>query len=357
MKKVLVINTIGLNYEGITSVIYNYCNALDKKDIEISFIGHENMNPVLKEQFESIGEVLITPKRKSNIKGYIKSLDKILKSKYDVVHIHGNSGTMAIETILAKIHGVKNIIIHGHSTKCNHPIINKVLTPIMKISSDYYIGCSNAAGSWLYGKSPYIVLNNAIDINKYVYNDTIRKECRKELGVMNEFIIGHIGHFTETKNHTFIIDIFEKVYQQLPTAKLLLVSDGPKLEEIKEKVSQLGLDNRVIFTGRRNDAYRLYQAMDLFLFPSLWEGLGMVTIEAQTASLPVLASDTISQETNCTNRIFYKSLDEKAGNWAKEIINIKNKEFSRKNLLVDNIRQHGFDINKEAEKLREIYIS
>lgn len=357
MTKVLVINTIGLNYEGITSVIYNYLSSMDRDNLEFNFISFEGMDKELKSKFERFGIVFIVPKRKSNVKSYIKSVNNILKNHYDVVHIHGNSGTMAIETLLSKLHGIKKVIIHCHNITCNHPIFNKLFTPVMKYTADIYIACSNAAGRWLYGKSKYIVLNNAIDLDKFKYNDSNQKSCRMEFGLNNEFVVGHAGHFDKQKNHTFIIDIFAELHKKECDTKLLLISDGPEMEEIKNKVVLLGLEQDVIFAGRRGDMDRLYQAMDLFLLPSLWEGLPVVMLEAQACGLPVLVSDAVTKEAKCTKQTQYLSLDFGAEYWAEKILEIKKTGYIRNSDAANEIRQHGFDIKTEAYKLQEIYLN
>ena len=356
MKKVLIISTVGLNYEGITSVIYNYISHINSKDLQFEFIAYEGMDEQLRKKFEKLGRVLLVPKRKENIKGYIAALDKILNSCYDVVHVHGNSGTMVIETVLAKRHKVKTVIVHSHNTTCDHPVVYKMLTPLMKLNSDIYIGCSDAAGKWLFGRSKYIVLNNAIDLERFQFDPKVRENCREELGLKDEYLIGHVGLFTEQKNHDFLIDVFFEFHKIMQEAKLLLVSDGPEFDRIKNKVSELKLTENVIFAGKRSDVYRLYQAMDLFLFPSLWEGLPLVMVEAQTNGLPLLVSDTITKDAKCTNRTLYKCLDDGAASWANEIWKLRSMNLLRSEDMKGDITRHGFDIVAESDKLKHIYL-
>lgn len=357
MKKVLVINTIGLNYEGITSVIFNYSSYMCLTDMQLEFVAFDNINPDLKKKFKNIGAVHVLPNRKKNFKGYIKALHLLLKRKYDVIHIHGNSGTMVIETLFARLHGISKIMIHSHNTTCNHIIIHKILrVPMLWFATDY-LACSDIAGKWLYGNKKYIVLNNAINLNTFSYNECVRAQVRNELEVGEELLIGHMGHFTEQKNHTFLIDVFNEYHKLDSLAKLLLVSAGPKFDEIKDKVHSLGLQDVVIFAGRRSDPERLYQAMDLFILPSMWEGLPVVMLEAQAAGLPVLASDAITAEAKCTSRTVYMSLLDGAKKWAEEIKTIANRKFDRKESVDFELKKYGFDIEQEAAVLRDIYFS
>lgn len=355
--RILVIPLLGLKYEGITSVIYNYCSNMDKSDMDISFLAGNEVPIELKKRFDKIGKIIQVPNRKKNLMRYIVALSKILDDNcYDIVHIHGNSGTMALEALLSKIYKVKNVVVHCHNTTCSYPILNRVLIPIMKKMSNHLIACSDTAGKWLYGHSKYIVLNNAIDLRHFQYNNSVRSECRLELNLTNEFVVGHVGHFTEQKNHEFLIDVFAEFHKYIPNSKLVLISDGPLLEGIINRVKSFGLDNAVMFLGRRSDVNRLYQAMDLFILPSLWEGLPVVVIEAQAAGLPLVVSSNVTKEAKCTKRTFYEDIVEGPECWAQKIVNIHQMNFNRESNIFEDMREGGFDIKFEAEKLRKIYL-
>lgn len=354
----MILSTLGLYYEGITSVIYNYVSHIDSNQFDIDFIAYKDIDLELKRNFERYGSVLFVSDRKRNVFSYIKELIKILLSNYDVVYIHGNSATMAIETVLSKLFKVSKTIVHCHSTTCNHKIINKFLIPIMKKTADVFIACSKNSGEWLYGKDKYVVLNNAIDLEKYRYNDDVRKKYRSDLGIGEEFVFGHIGHFNPIKNHTFIIDVFANIHNKYPKSKLLLVSDGPLLGDIKKKVQELGIDDAVLFLGRRKDVNKIYQAMDMFLFPSLMEGLGLVLVEAQASGLPCIVSDTVPSVAVVSKYVNFFELDDKS-KWIDEMDrSIKGKVESRKNNSENNIlelQKIGFDIKVEAKNLKRYF--
>lgn len=354
--RILIINTLGLHYEGITSVIFNYINAMDRNNLNISFIAFDDIDESLKTRFQELGAIYFVHKRKKNIKQYVKDMDRVLSNGFDVVHIHGNSGTMAIESVLAKKHKAKKIVVHCHNTTCNHKILNEFLKIPMSLCISKRVACSDAAGKWLYGKNKFTTLNNAIDINRYRYDQQKRDTFREEFGIKDEFVIGHSGHFSEQKNHYFLVDVFNAYHKIDNRVKLLLLSDGPRLGDIKEKVRQLGLSEHVIFAGRRSDASDIYNAMDLFLLPSLWEGLPLVMLEAQANGLPLLVSDTITQDAKCTQRTFYYSLDYSAVAWAKKLAEIRKMQFDRSDDMTADIRDKGFDIEYEANVLRKIYL-
>ena len=358
MKKILISPTLGLDLEGITSVIYNYTKAMDRSGLEISFLTYGDLKPAVRERFSPLGEILFVSDRKKSTKAYLKDYMALLKEhSFDVVHINGNSGTMILEVLLAKLAGVKNVMVHAHSTRTNHPFINAVLKyPMMWLSREC-IACSEASGKWLYGNYPYTLLNNAIELDNFRFREDSRDQYRKEFGIREgEFLVGHIGHFTEPKNHFFLIDVFAEFHALEPASKLLLISDGPRFEQVKEKVARLGLEDAVIFAGRRSDVAGIYSAMDLFILPSCWEGLPLVMVEAQMNGLPLLVSDAVTKVAKCTDRVFYKPLDHGARSWAETLREIQEKFFERRADLRCVIAEQGFDIQAEAAKLRKLYL-
>lgn len=357
MKKVLIVSLTGLRLEGITSVILNYASHMNRDGLELAFTAFGKTPEVVRNKFEALGTVYDLPDRKKNTVAYVRNLSKLLKSNhYDVIHVHGNSGTMLIEAVLARTYGIKRVILHCHNTTCNHPLLNKVMTPFMKWMATDCVACSIPAGEWLYGDSLFTVFHNAIDLEKYSFDTKARQDLREEFGVGNEILIGHIGHFTEQKNHLFLIDAFEAFHKKQSASKLLLVSDGRLFDNVKKKVQMLGLEDSVIFAGRRADCDRLYQTMDLFVLPSKWEGLSLVTVEAQASSLPTLVSAAVPAEARCTNLVEWLDLEEGAEKWAEKMAQMMEKSIDRTVSRQKELGAAGFDIRQEAEKLRELYL-
>lgn len=357
MKKILISPTLGLDLEGITSVIYNYTKAMDRSGMELYFLTYGDLKPAVRERFEPLGQILFVSDRKKSTKAYLKDYWALLKAhSFDVVHINGNSGTMILEVLMARLCGVKNVMVHAHSTRTNHPLINAVLKyPMMWLSREC-IACSEASGKWLYGNYPYTLLNNAIALDNFRFREDLRQQYREEFGIQNEFLIGHIGHFSEPKNHFFLIDVFAEFHKLEPASKLLLISDGPRYEQVKEKVAGLGLQDAVIFAGRRSDVAGIYSAMDLFILPSCWEGLPLVIVEAQMNGLPVLISDVVTKAAKCTDRLYYKPLDHGEVSWAQTLRELQQQTFDRSTDFRSAIAARGFDIQAEADKLRKMYL-
>lgn len=358
MKKILISPTLGLDLEGITSVIYNYTKAMDRSDLQISFLTYGDLKPAVRERFEALGEILFVSDRKQSTMAYVKDYMALLKERrFDVVHINGNSGTMVIEVLLAKLCGVKNVMVHAHSTRTSHPFVNAVMKAPMMYLAQECIACSEASGQWLYGRHPYTLLNNAIDLSCFRYEDALRQRYREEFGIREEeYLIGHIGHFTEPKNHFFLIDVFAEFHKLEPASRLLLISDGPRFQQVKEKVNALGLADAVIFAGRRSDVAGIYSAMDLFILPSCWEGLPLVMVEAQVNGLPLLVSEAVTRVAKCTDRVHYKPLEDGAESWALCLQELMKAPCDRRVDYRPVIAEKGFDIHEEAAKLRKLYL-
>lgn len=357
MKKILIVPTLGLGLEGITTVIYNYISAMDREGLAFHFMTYGELQPVLRERFGAMGTIESVSDRKQSTAAYVKDFIRLLRSgSFDVVHIHGNSGTMAIEAVLAKLCGVRKVLVHAHSTKTDHPTVNAVLKYPMMLFADERIACARGSGAWLYGKWKHRILNNAIDLSRFSFDPEVRKACRAEFGLREEFLVGHIGHFSAPKNHFFLIDIFEAFHRLRPDAKLLLAGDGPDFDAVVEKVNRLQLQDAVIFTGRRSDVERLYQAFDVFLMPSRWEGLPLVLLEAQTAGLPVVASDRITGDVCCTEPFWYLNIEAPAEIWGQKLQEVAEAGPDRTVDRAGQLRERGFDIRQEAGHLKEIYL-
>lgn len=280
---------------GVESVVMNYYRHLDHDKIQFDFICDDDSTNIPYDEIEKLGgKVILIPPYQKVFK-YQKELRRVLRDgKYKIVHSHIN--TLSVFPLYAaKKVGVPVRIAHSHSTtnkkEWKKNLLKQVLRPFSKKYATNYMCCSELAGRWLFGDKTYdegkvYLLNNAIDLDKFKYDKKIRDKKRKELGIKEDtIVIGHIGRFVAQKNHTFLIDIFNQFHKKEKNSILLLAGQGPLQEEIKNKVRELGLDDSVRFLGQRNDANELYQAFDVFLLPSLYEGLPVVGVEAQASGL------------------------------------------------------------------------
>ena len=350
---------------GVESVVTSEFLEMDKSKIQFDFICDEDSTNIPYDLIEKNGgRVIIIPPYQKAFK-YHKELKKVLKeNNYKIVHSH--ISTMSVFSLFAaKCAGVPVRIAHSHSTtnkkEKKKNLMKQVLRPFSKVFATNYMCCSELAGRWLFGDKEYdkgnvYLLNNAIDLDKFKYNATLRKKKRKELGIKDDtLVIGHLGRFVAQKNHTFLIDIFNEIHKKNNNSILLLAGQGPLEEEIKNKVKDLNLEDSVKFLGQRNDANELYQAFDVFLLPSLYEGLPVVGVEAQASGLLCYLSDDMTKETKVLDITKFMSLNNTPKEWADNILDDV-KKYKR----IDTSKEmtaKNFNIKEEAKKLEEYYLN
>lgn len=296
---------------------------------------------------------------------YAKAIDEFFKNNndYKVVHMNASSKNFLLLKY-AKKYNIPIRIAHSHSIDFQtknfaKKIIGNILKiPMKKYATDYF-ACSYLAGEWLFGKNnikngKVKVIHNAVNYDRFKYDEKIRKEIRKEFKIKdNELLFGNVGRFIVQKNHTFLIDIFKEIHKKNKNTKLILVGIGEKEEEIKEKVKRLDLDNFVIFAGFRKDVNKIMQAMDVFLLPSICEGLPIVGVEAQAAGIPSFASkDVVTSEAKISKVFNFISLDKKAEEWADIILN---SDLTRKDTK-DELKKAGYFIEDSAKELVDFYL-
>lgn len=343
-----------MNYGGVEMVVMNYYRHIDRSKVQFDFFVLEGSEIPQREEIERLGgRIYIVPHYKHLVQ-YEKTLIRLFKeNNYKIVHSHMN--TLSVFSLrVAKKAGVPVRIAHNHSTagkgEYKKNLVKYMLRPFAKVYPTDLFACSHLAGDWLYGKNAnYTVFNNAIELDKFVYNEQIREKIRKQYHIENKFVIGHVGRFCYQKNHDFLIDIFEKVHEREKEAILLLIGEGELEDEIKAKVYRLGLDECVIFAGTCSNVNEMYQAMDVFVLPSRYEGLPVVGVEAQAAGLPCLFSINVTKETKLLNNVFFENAFDE---YIEDVFN----ELNIKRINVaEKIKHAGFDIDNEADKLQNMY--
>lgn len=358
MKKVLVvITTAFVRVGGLTSVMMNYYRSLDKTDLQIDFASTNAIEKDLEEEISICNSKYYQLPARSNPIKYIVALAKVGKG-YDILHVHGNSATASIELFSGKIAGISNRIVHIHTSHTDYPKLQIFLKPIFHNLYTDALACSDIAGNWMFGKGNFILLRNAIDTNKYLYNELVRNECRKNLGLNDELVIGHIGKMMNAKNHIFLINVFKELLEYRKNSKLLLIGDGENRKEIEDEILKNNLTNDVIILGMRKDIPELLQAMDIFVFPSLWEGFPLAVLEAQTSGLPCFISTSVTEEVKVSDFTKYLSLDLSAKEWAyyidENIVTALDRiNISRKSCLA--IRDKKYEISLVAQELHSLY--
>lgn len=346
---------------GVESVIMNYYRHLDHSKIRFDFICDEDSTRIPYDEIKKLGgRVFLVPKYQ-NLPKYLKALGKLFKeNQYRIVH--SNINTLSVFPLCAaKKAGVPIRISHSHSTsnpkEWKRNLIKNILRPFSKRYATDYFACSELAGRYLFGNKAFDrgevkIIHNAIDVDKFKFDEAARKKLRQEFGIKDStVVIGHVGRFVQQKNHTFLVDVFKEYHKKNPDSKLLLVGSGPLEDEIKKKVERLDLEDSVLFLGQRDDINKLYSVMDVFCLPSLYEGLPVVGIEAQATGLPTIFSNRISKEVIVSSYAEIVSIQDTG--FCIEKIN-KTTRSIKKQRSYATVFEY-MDINNEVSTLEKIY--
>lgn len=354
MVKVIYV-TKNLAANGITGVVMNYGIHLDKSQFKLDVITGAPVESIYREKLENnnIKVIDLPPKRKNPV-AYYQKMWRQLKKGYDIIHIHGNSATITVELMMAKLAGIKVRIAHSHNVTCDHKRIHHVLQPLMRKLYTYGFACSKAAGKWMFGKGAFEVLPNAFQTEKFIFNEVERIQVRKSLGISDKYVIGNVARFNDQKNHEYLLKVFEKVAEKREDAVLLLVGNGPNLEKIQKKIAEHPYKDRIIYYGITDKVAQLYAAMDVFVLPTKYEGLGIVFVEAQINGLPVVTSDQVPREVNIADRAVFLPLTEDVSAWCKSILNAPQTE--RKEFYASHKSSiEAYNISRCACRLKEKY--
>lgn len=346
---------------GIESYAYNYYKYLDVSKCKMDFIAHEMVDLEYIKKIESRGgrTYLLPQFSLKNLLILFKKMDDFFsqhRGEYDIIHCH-MANAAGFYFLIAQKHGISACILHSHQSQAAdsifHCIRNKPLLWYARYKANCYMACSTLAGDFLYGCHRYILINNAIEIDRFAYNVELRSIIRSRLNIENKYVIGHVGRFSTQKNHKRLVEIFTKVREKRNDAMLLLVGVGETMENIKELVKNNNLGDYVIFYGSSNEVEKLYQAMDVLVMPSFYEGLPVVAVEAQASGLPCVLSSAITKEVNISGNVKFVNLKEKDEVWVdcilQKVINT-NRVFEKKCFV-----NRGYDIESASNKLIEHY--
>ncbi|MBO5497401.1 MAG: glycosyltransferase family 1 protein [Oscillospiraceae bacterium] len=356
-----VLQMIGsLNVGGSQTMMLNLYRNMDREQIQFDFILDHPDETYFASQVEELGGRIyaLSPFRGTNAGEIKRDWNNFFYThpEYTVLHSHVRSYA-SLYLPVAKAHGLKTII-HSHSTSNGSGVsaaVKEVLQKPLRHQADVLMACSTEAGEWLFGKKAcqserFVLLPNAVDLRRYDPNDEKRRALRRELGLEGRLVIGHVGRFMEVKNHSFLLEVFQKLHERQPASALLLVGDGPLQEETARRAVELGVADDVLMTGNRDDVPELLGAMDRFVLPSLWEGLPVTAVEAQAAGLPCFLSDSITRDVDITPLVHYLPLGNPDA-WADEILG----DHPRRDVRADIVRA-GFDVQGSARKLSELYL-
>lgn len=342
---------------GLETMLMNYYRHIDRDKIQFDFLVHRDFKADYDDEILSLGgRIYHIPKLNPFSSHYHQELNNFFTNhpEYKIVHVHQDClSSFALKA--AKRNNVPVRIAHSHSSSQDKNIKYIIKRYFMKSIPSYathLFACGKEAGDWMFGGAKYQIVRNAIDVFSFIYNQEIRNEIRDSLNIGNNLVIGHVGRFNYPKNHDFLIDIFSEIHQINNNTKLMLVGTGELEESIKEKVKKLNLTDHIMFLGSRNDVNQLMQAMDIFVFPSHYEGLPVTLVEAQASGLYIVKSDNVPQQCVMTPNVMSISLNMTAQEWAQQILDI---HYERKDTS-QYIKDAGYDIQQNSQWLQDFYI-
>lgn len=346
---------------GTQALLMNIYREIDRTKVQFDFLVVYKEQQFYDDEIEKMGGHVykLSFREDLNLLKFQKDLANFFSQHYEYKIVHCHAYTIGYFCLkAAKKAGIPVRIAHSHNNETVHDIkylpklfMQRIFT---KNATDLF-ACSEEAGKYLFKDKPFQVLKNAIDSKKFIADTNIREEIRKDLRMNDKFVVGHVGRLHPQKNHDFLIDVFAEIKKKKPNAEMILVGTGPLEDKVKNKVEEKNLTECVHFLGNRNDMNRIYQVMEVFVFPSLFEGLGIVAIEAQAAGVPVVCSEGLPPETDITPIYRKLMLSEGAEKWADAAL-----EMAQSSKAHTNMQQYvidaGFDMTSTTKYMENYYL-
>lgn len=344
---------------GLETMLMNYYRHIDRRKVQFDFLVHRDFEAEYDSEIKALGgRIYRLPKLNPFSPKYLSALNNFFKEHkgYSIVHSHLDCMS-AIPLKYALKHGIKTRIAHAHAnnqTKDKKYLLKLIFKKFIPRYASHLFACTDSAGSWMFNGKEFTVLKNAIDTEKYVFSSSKQQKIRNEFNIPKDaFVLGHVGRFDPPKNHSFILSVFSSLIKKLPNSYLLLVGKGALEEDIKKTATSLKIAQRVIFAGSRDDVALILSAMDAFIFPSLYEGLGIAVIEAQAAALPCIISEGVPSECDLTGLVKQLNLSDGEEIWSSAVI--PKSGYSRGDMSAV-IKAAGFDIRSNTEILQKFYL-
>ena len=350
-----------MNGGGVEAVVMNYYRHIDRDQVQFDFIVNTGSTQIPRDEIEKLGgRVFEIPSYTHQI-AFQRELIRLMKEeKWKIVHSHINALSVLSLHAASKA-GVPIRIAHSHNTSGKGEHVRNVVKNILRIFANVYpthrFACGEYAGRWLFGeKADFEIIYNAIELDTYAFDADVREQMRNVLGISNnQLVIGHIGRFEPQKNHEFLLEAFSLLCKRRDDCVLLCAGEGGLLKERQQQAESLGIADKVKFLGYREDVSRLYQAFDVFVLPSLYEGLCVVGVEAQKAGLVCFMSDQITREISITDNIRYLSIDNPEI-WTDALAAFDENEHLIANRVIPDEIFELYDIETAASKLKERYM-
>ena len=346
---------------GIETMLMNFYRHTDRSKVQFDFLANKPQPGNYDDEIRELGGRIFISPGFISYKKYVDYMTQLFKEnpEYRIIHTH-NGSLMLYALKAAEKNGIPTRIAHAHATAI--PVgfknnVKKLLRPMIKYVATDYWGCSDAAGRFYFSEkrwnNNHQLIHNAINVGDFLFNEQTRAAIRREYGLGDKFVIGNVGRMMPQKNQKKLLEVFAEVHRQNPNAHLVIIGSGELEPNLREYTKELGITDSVTFTGVLSNVNEWYSVFDVFVMTSLYEGLPVVTIEAQAADLPCVLSDTITPEVGITENVVYPGLNDSAAVWAKAILDFKPKaRVSR----AAELQRSGYDITAEAERMQNLYL-
>lgn len=368
--RIVMTGASNIGKAGVATIAFNLGQAMDCSRVQLDYLAQRGLeNDEYRRMIETKnGHIFTADPYQGNKVGKMLYLVRWIKSvlaenHYDAIHINTDTAYLAaIYLWIAKKAGITKIIVHSHSTMVDDSngfrrkiktILHHLCKGYVRRNADLRLACSGLAGRWMFNNDSVTVIPNGIDLEKFRFDPDIRQKKRRELGIEDKFVIGCVGRLAYQKNYVFSIQILQEILKQRENAVLLAIGDGPERRKIETYIREHNLSDQCILLGNRTDVNEWLSAMDVFLLPSRFEGLGIVYIEAQAAGLPTFASDAVPDEAFVTQLIHKLSLGASPEHWADLIVN---QNGGQRDQMVEQIEEKGYSIAAAARLLESTYL-
>lgn len=364
-KRILVGFIMDGNSGGIDRYLLHFLEAVWEEGMQIDFLSDRQDADLQKLLNRYHSKVYPIPSLWHPVKQYRMAKKLIRQGKYDMTYLNISTSMDCIVAFAAKRCRVPRRLLHSHSggNDCESVFKRKIFDLLQKVCRRYlyrsateFYACSVVAGKWMYPaevvhSSYFHVIYNAVDRDSFQYLPDVRVKKRESLELQDAFVVGHVGNFCYQKNHEFLIRIFYEIHKKVRNSKLMLVGQGIRMEDVRRQVEELGLGEAVLFLGQRSDVSELFQAMDVFVLPSHFEGLPTVGVEAQCTKLPCVMSSSITQAVKISDRCCFQSLEEDPKVWAETIL--KQRRYNREDIRMLSVAE-CYDLKNQKKQLMDI---
>lgn len=371
-KPLRVVQACDLQAGGISSMILAVCENLDREAVNFDYLVYRNQEEFEDRRVQALGGRKLVASNTDAANKFEKFFYKFFRTyrvlrqeRAEIFHINASTPYDCLVGLAARLAGVRTVILHAHNSRPEksgkgHLVFQNICRMFQPLCGDRYFACSNLANEFMYGsrrRKKAVLVKNGIDTRRFQFDETVRRQMRKRYGIQDALVVGHIGRLCPQKNQGFLIQIFAELRKLRKDARLVLIGQGELERELMDQVERLELQDSILYIPVTSQPEQFYCMMDLFLLPSLYEGLPVVGVEAQASGLPCIFSDSITRELSITDRAHYLSLGRSPVEWAEQAVTLAGAAAADRSVYAIRVRESGFEIRDTAEWLQNFYLS